>query len=104
MTPTSISEIKKILAILALSPNNSIPTITEPTAPIPVQTGYAMLSGIVLREEDRSHMLIKSVSAKRAVGIIWVKPLECLRKIAQTTSKIPAVISKIQLSVGEFIR
>jgi hypothetical protein len=37
--------------------NTKIPMITVPTAPIPVQTGYAVPSGIVFTARERKYIL-----------------------------------------------
>lgn len=74
-----INERKAIFAKLISSPKSKIPNTTEPTAPIPVHTGYAMLIGIVLSDVDSNHMLMKSVMKKRTDGMRTVKPFELFK-------------------------
>lgn len=97
MTPIRISERKKIFCALAPSLKKKIPTKTLPTAPIPVQTGYAIPIGMVFIEKARSHILMINVMMKRTVGIVSEKPFEFFKKMAQITSKTPAMIKAIQL-------
>lgn len=63
-----------------------------------------MLMGIVFKEIDNSHILINKVTRKRSDGIRAVKPLEFFKKIAQTTSKTPAMIKSDQLKKFELMK
>jgi len=60
--------------------------------------------GIVFKEIDNSHMLINKVMRKRSEGISWVRPLEFFKKMAQMTSKTPAIIKSDQLKKFELMK
>lgn len=73
------------------SPNSSTPIRTVPTAPMPVQIGYARLMGsfaVALAKKPK----LATIPIKVAiVQPIWVKPLLSFINVAHTISKIPAI-------------
>ena len=79
MRATSRGSLKKI-----------IPKTTVPTAPMPVQTAYAVPSGMVLRAWERKKKLTIIAATVPRLGQNRVKPLVALSPTAQTISNTPA--------------
>lgn len=84
---------------VAGSLKNKIPTITVPTAPIPVQTGYAVPMGIVCTAFDNSSILrvrhSRNPSPQKNHGVPD-SPLILPRQNANPVSKHPAMMRRIQ--------
>lgn len=75
-----------------LSPKIRKPTNIDPNAPIPVQMGYAMLSGKVFVALASSTKLIIMPIIVKIVKLSFVKPWLNFIIEAQTTSNNPATI------------
>ncbi len=92
-------EIKNNLQKLDGSLKKRIPTITVPTAPIPVQTGYAVPIGIVCTAFANSVMLrvrhTMNPNPQRHHGVPD-NPFILPRQNAKPVSKHPAIIRRIQ--------
>lgn len=76
-----------------------IPTITVPTAPIPVQTAYAVPSGSVLVAVINKNMLIARQTKKPSNQMYDSFPLvsrDLPKHVAKPTSNNPAMINKNQ--------
>lgn len=74
------------------SPNITTPAANAPTAPIPVQTTYAVPSGSVLMASARSATEPIIASTVIRDGISSVKPFEAFMATAQSVSRMPAAI------------
>ena len=99
MEPINVLK-NKILVNVAGSLKTSIPTRTVPTAPIPVQTAYAVPIGSVCVAFIRSVILIESAIKNPVYHKIMVLPVAVFafpRQNANPTSKRPAIIKIIQL-------
>ena len=102
MIPTITIERNNIRQIPAGSWNRMIPKTTVPTAPIPVQTAYAVPIGSSLVAISRNRKLAIKPITVIADGISFVKFAEYFRLVAHNTSKklainnstFPADISK----------
>ena len=99
-------EIKNNLQKLAGSLKNSIPTITVPTAPIPVHTGYAVPIGIVCADFANSVMLsvmqARTPMPHRHHGV-HDNPFILPRQNAKPVSKHPAIIRRFQFIVCYYV-
>ena len=79
--------------------NTKIPTMTVPTAPIPVHTGYAVPRGMVFVALVSSTMLRMHKRAKAVYHNAALFPVSILpfpRQNAKPVSHIPAIINIIQ--------
>lgn len=79
--------------------NTKIPTMTVPTAPIPVHTGYAVPRGMVFVALVSSTMLRMHNKAKAVYHNAALFPVSILpfpRQNAKPVSHIPAIINIIQ--------
>lgn len=84
---------------VAGSLNTKMPTNTVPTAPIPVQTAYAVPMGRYCVALTSNHMLMPSDTKKPAYHRYMVCPLVSFafpRQKAKATSKSPAIMRVIQ--------
>lgn len=91
--------IKKTRQKVAGSLNKIIPTKTLPTAPIPVQTAYAVPIGNSLVAFTNSIILIERHNKKPPYQNKEVFPVDSFafpKQVAKPTSNKPAIISKIQ--------
>lgn len=76
-----------------------MPMITVPTAPMPVQTAYAVPTGKVCTALYNKNMLMDKQIKKPAnhqVAVLPVVSLAFPRQAAKPASKIPAIIRRIQ--------
>jgi hypothetical protein len=99
-------ERKNILQKVAGSLKMNIPTKTVPTAPIPVQTAYAVPIGNSCVALYNKIILIERQTKKPAiqyVEIILVVSLALPKHDANPTSKRPAMINKIQFISVSFL-
>ena len=91
---------------VAGSLKQSMPTITVPTAPIPVHTGYAVPMGIVCTALASRVMLrvrhIRNPAPQRHHGTPD-NPFILPRQNAKPVSKHPAIIRRIQFMAHEYI-
>ncbi len=90
---------KKTRQKVAGSLKIKIPTSTLPTAPIPVQTAYAVPIGSSLVTFTSKTMLIVRQTKNPAYQKIIVFPDDSLafpRQVAKATSNKPAIINSIQ--------
>lgn len=87
-----IKEIKNIRRSFTGSSNKIIPNIAVPAIPIPVQTAYAVPSGIVLTAWLRKYKLSNMATTTRVVGKNLVKPLVYFIPTAHEISNKPAII------------
>jgi hypothetical protein len=94
--PVIIRKIKNKRIISFDSLNKIIPRIAVPTAPMPVQTAYAVPTGRDLTEKERSPILVIIAEIVKTDGQSLVKPLEYFTPIAHATSKRPAINRIIQ--------
>lgn len=97
---------KKILQKWAGSLNNNMPTSTVPTAPIPVQTAYAVPIGIVWLARYNRYILIDRLIKKPVNQRVATAPEDSFafpRQVAKATSNNPAIISIIQFIVLKLI-
>ena len=78
--PAIIRKIKNNLASSFDSPKRTIPSIAVPTAPIPVQTAYAVPTGSSFNEYARSPILITILTIVKTLGQNFVKPFGRERK------------------------
>lgn len=87
--------------------NTKMPTMTVPTAPIPVHTGYAVPKGMVLVAFVSSTILSRHSSAKATYHIAALFPVSTLpfpRQNANPVSHIPATINNSQsISIPLFL-
>lgn len=93
-------ERKKIRQKVAGSLNTKIPTRTIPTAPIPVQTAYAVPIGNTCVALYNRIMLIERHAKNPNIQYIEIFPVVSFalpKHEANPTSKSPAMTSKIQL-------
>ena len=77
----------------------SIPIITVPTAPIPVQTAYAVPMGNVWVARYSKYILIERQIKKPVIQAAEVVPdvsLALPRQVVKPTSNSPAIIKMIQ--------
>ncbi len=74
----------------------TMPTITVPTAPIPVQTAYAVPIGKVCEALFRSRKLKVMQMKNPILHFTWVKLFESFKHVVKPTSKRPAMIKMIQ--------
>lgn len=92
-------DMKNSLQNVAGSLKHNMPTITVPTAPMPVHTGYAVPIGIVCTAFARSVMLrvrhARNPRPQRHHGVPD-NPFILPRQNAKPVSKHPAIISRIQ--------
>lgn len=95
MIPTMTIERNNIRQIPAGSWNRTIPRTTVPTAPIPVQTAYAVPIGSSLVAISRNRKLAIKPITVIADGISFVKFAEYFRLIAYNTSKKLAINNSI---------
>jgi len=94
-------------ARLVDSPNSTIPVMAAPTAPIPVQTAYAVPVGSVFIAHDNSTMLTIIAVMVIMLGVNRLNPWVYFRPTAQTTSNKPAIkriIQDITYSINEWGR
>ena len=92
-------KMKNSLQNEAGSLNTKIPTMTVPTAPIPVQTGYAVPRGMVFVAFVSSTMLRKHRKRNAAYHNAALFPVSILpfpRQNAKPVSHSPATINRIQ--------
>ncbi len=100
---------KNNLQKVAGSLKNKIPTITVPTAPIPVQTGYAVPIGMACTALESNIMLSVRQTIKpipqRHHGVP-VKPFSLPRQNAKPVSKHPAIMrsSQFMLKIDVLLR
>lgn len=90
---------KNILQKLAGSLNTKIPINTVPTAPIPVQTAYAVPIGSVWVALINSNILMVSETKKptnHQAASVPVVSFTFPKQDANATSKSPAIINIIQ--------
>ena len=90
---------KKILQNVAGSLKIKIPTNTVPTAPMPVQTAYAVPMGKTCVTLYSKTILIERHAKKPSSHKFEIVPEVSLafpRQVAKPTSKSPAMMSKIQ--------
>jgi hypothetical protein len=93
---------KKTRQKVAGSLKIKIPTSTLPTAPIPVQTAYAVPIGSSLVTFTSKTMLIVRHTKNPAYQKIMVFPDDSLalpRQVAKATSNNPAIINNIQFNL-----
>ena len=93
---------KKILQNVAGSLKKIIPTKTLPTAPIPVQTAYAVPIGNSFVTLTNNNILIAKQIKKPPYQSSETFPLVSFalpRQVANATSKSPAIINKIQFNL-----
>lgn len=90
---------KKILQKVAGSLKKKMPIKTVPTAPIPVQTAYAVPMGKVCVALYNSAILMERQTKKPTIHNVEIVPevsLALPKHDAKPTSKNPAIISNIQ--------
>lgn len=88
--PAMMSPAQNNRPAVAGSPNKPIPSSTVPTAPIPVQTAYAVPKGRfrkAIPSKKRLAVIDKTVATE---GHSFVNPSEYLRPTAQPISNNPA--------------
>ncbi len=73
------------------SANSSIPSKATPTAPMPVQTAYAVPTGMVFIAIESNHRLTPMEIAVKMLGTSLLKPSVYFRPIAQPISNNPAI-------------
>lgn len=95
-SPLTINTAATIRNSVAGSPMKKIPAAKAPTAPIPVQMVYAVPSGKLFIEKDKSAKLATTVTNVMTVGTNRVNPSDCFIEKAHTTSNIPATIKLTQ--------
>ena len=95
MEPIKV-QIKNILQKVAGSLKQKMPIITVPTAPIPVQTAYAVPIGKVWVALLSSTKLIVMHTKNATLHLIFEKLFDNLRQVVKPTSKSPAMIKIIQ--------
>ena len=91
--------IKNIRQKSAGSLKTKIPTSTVPTAPIPVQTAYAVPMGkVCVALYSKSILIVKQAKnpANQKVAVIPVLSLALPKQVAKPISKRPPIINKIQ--------
>lgn len=95
----TIDEIKRnkknILQKSVDSLNMMMPTRTEPTAPIPAQTAYAVPIGKVLAAKNNRYILIETLIKKPNIHNVKVVPDESfalLKQLVKATSNKPPSI------------
>lgn len=94
---------ERILKTVAGSLNNSIPTINVPTAPIPVQTAYAVPIGIDFCASQRNRPLaLIDITAKSIQAVLWVVFCENFSPKGHPISHKPAIIKYIQAIITPF--
>ena len=81
---------------VAASPRTAMPTRNAPTAPMPVQTVYAVPSGSVFIEIESSAKLAIISTIVKIDGVKMVKPSDRFIEYAQAISRSPAKVKKIQ--------
>lgn len=99
-------ERKNILQKVAGSLNTKIPTKTVPTAPIPVQTAYAVPIGKTCVALYNNNMLIERQTKNPTIQYVEIIPVVSLalpKQDANPTSKSPAIINKIQFIFFSFL-
>lgn len=94
--PLTINTAATIRNSVAGSPMKKIPATKAPTAPIPVQMVYAVPSGKLFIEKDKSAKLAITVTNVMTVGTNRVNPSDCFIEKAHTTSNSPAMIKLTQ--------
>lgn len=97
--------IKNTLQKVAGSLKTRIPTITLPTAPIPVHTAYAVPIGNSFVALTKSNMLIDRQNKNPPYQNHMVVPdvsLAFPRQAANATSNKPAIMSRIQFNLLQF--
>ena len=92
MIPINSSDTKKILAAVTGSLNSTIPTITAPSAPIPVQMAYEVPRGSCFVAWERNRKLKIIPTTVRIVYFKSVNPSENFIHVDQNTSSPPAMI------------
>ena len=100
MIPATISARLAMRARLDDSPSSRIPVMAAPTAPMPVQTAYAVPTGSDRIAQDNNTILTIIAVTVMTLGVRRVKPWVYLRPIAHTTSSRPAMKRMIQDSSG----
>lgn len=79
--------------------NKTTPTMIDPTAPIPVQIGYEMLSGKCLIAKAKNPKLKTMPTTVLIENTKLVNPLLNFMVVDQHTSNNPAIIKYIQVIV-----
>lgn len=91
---------KNILQKVAGSLNTKIPMMALPTAPIPVQTAYAVpIGNSLVAFTNNSILMVKQIKNPpyQSIDVLPEVSFAFPKQVAKPTSNNPAIISKIQL-------
>ena len=88
--PHTMSTMQPTRATVSDSPKKTMPKMAAPTAPMPVQTAYAVPTGSCRSANPSSQKLRPAAMSVIVVNKCLVKPCEAFMLMAQTISSRPA--------------